>query len=84
MSEETVEKKSAVRKARAKAFVVVGRWEGAAFIPDQAKPQPDMAELATAVAWAKANLPPGKYEFVRRLPQTLRLSEQKLIKSVLA
>ena len=84
MSEEAVEKKAAGRKARAKAFVVVGKWVGTNFVPDPTKPQPDMSDVAEAAAWAKANLPPGKYEFVRRLPQVLTMAEQKRIKSVLA
>jgi hypothetical protein len=84
MSEETAEVKSAVRKARAKAVIVVGGWNGGKSFDACAQQPPETTELAAAVAWAKANLPPGRYEFVRRLPQALTMAEQKLIKSVLA
>lgn len=87
MSEEATEKKAAVRKARAKALIVVGKWsqdgDRAVFNQLQIQP-PATTELAVAVAWAKSELPPGRYEFIRQLPQTLTMSEQKLIKSVLA
>ena len=84
MSEETVEKKSAVRKARAKATIVVGGWNGDKSFDACPTQPPETTELSVAVAWAKANLPPGRYEFVRRMPQALTMAEQKLIKSVLA
>ena len=86
MTEEAVEKKSAVRKARNKSIIVVGAWfteaDGTKFVRLTAQP-PETTDLAEAIAWAKANLPPGRYEFIRQLTRTLTLSEQKLIKATI-
>ena len=80
---ETVEKLSkVVRKPRAKNVIVVGEWKDNVFTATDVQPE-GMTDLNAARAWVLKKMKPGRYEFIRRAPGCVRLSEQTLIKATL-
>ena len=83
MTDDTtpVEKLSkVVRKPRAKSVIVVGEWTGSVFAASEQQPD-NMTDINAARAWVLKNMKPGRYEFIRRAPGCVRLSEQTLIKA---
>ena len=78
---EPVEKLSKiVRKPRSKNVIVVGEWKDSTFTATERQPE-GMTDLNAARAWVLKNMKPGRYEFIRRAPGCVRLSEQTLIKA---
>ena len=75
-----------IGKPKAEAPYVVGQWDGEGkFWPATKQPKAPITDFDEIVVWAKENLNEvaADWSFVKRMPRTLRMIEQKTIKGTL-
>lgn len=84
MSEEMSAEK--VRKAKVEAPYVVGQWDGEGnFHPAFKQPRTPITDFDEIVVWARENLNEvaADWNFVKRMPRTLKMVEQRIIAGTL-
>ena len=84
--ETTTAAETKPRKAKAEAPYVVGKWnpEGV-FVPTGQQPRKPIADFDEIVVWAKEAFKDeaGDYSFVKKMPRTLKMVEQRIIAGTL-
>lgn len=74
------------RKPKAEAPYMVGKWgPDGNFYPAEKQPKEPITDFDEIVAWARENLNEvaADWSFVKRMPRTLQMVEQKTIKGTL-
>ena len=75
-----------VRKAKVEAPYVVGKWDAEGkFWPTVQQPKKPITDFDEIVVWAKEAFKndAGDYSFVKRMPRTLKMVEQRIIAGTL-